>query len=79
MNTARFLKCIWLFYNIIHERVKNWDVNNLYDWIMSQNLQLNSFEWIEDTSKFIEDFIKSYKEKSDDGYFIEVDVQYPKI
>ena len=29
-------------------------------------------------SEFKEDFIKSYNEESDEGYFLEVDVQYPK-
>ena len=33
---------------------------------------------IKDTSQFNEDFIKSYNEESDDGYFLEVDVQYPE-
>ena len=29
-----------------------------------------------DTSQFNEDFIKNYNEERDEGYFIEVDVQY---
>ena len=29
-------------------------------------------------SKFNEDFIKKYDENSDTGYFLEVDVEYPK-
>ena len=29
-------------------------------------------------SEFNEDFIKSYHDKSDEGYFFEVDVQYPE-
>ena len=33
---------------------------------------------IKDTSQFNEDFIKSYNEESDDGYFLEVDAQYPE-
>ena len=33
---------------------------------------------IKDTSQFNEDFIKSCNEESDDGYFLEVDVQYPE-
>ena len=53
-----------------------WDVNNLYGWAMSQNLPVNNFEWIKDTSQFNEDFIKNCNEESDEGYFVEVDVQY---
>ena len=53
-----------------------WDVNNLYGWTMSQKLPVNNFEWIKDTSQFNEDFIKNYTEESDEGYFLEVDVQY---
>ena len=43
---------------------------------MSQKLPVNNFEWIKDTSQFNEHFIKSYNEESDEGYFMEVDVQY---
>ena len=43
---------------------------------MLQNLPENNFECIKDTSQFNEDFIKNYKEESDEGYFFEVDVQY---
>ena len=45
---------------------------------MSQKFPVNNFEWIEHTSQFNEDFIKNYNEESDEGYFLEVDVQYPK-
>ena len=55
--------------------LKDWDVNNLYGWTMSQKLPVNNFEQIEDTSQFNEDFIKSYNEKSNEGYCLEVDVQ----
>ena len=55
-----------------------WDVNNLYGWAMSQKLPVNNFEWIKDTSQFNEDFIKNYNEESDEGYFLEVDIQYPE-
>ena len=55
-----------------------WDVNNLYSWAMSQKLLVNNFEWIEDTSPFNEDFIKNSNEESNEGYFLEVDVQYPE-
>ena len=43
---------------------------------MSQKFSVNNFDWIEDTSQFNEDFIKSYYEESDEGYFLEVNVQY---
>ena len=58
--------------------IQYWDVNNLYGWAMLQKLPVNNFEWIKDTSQFNEDFIKNYNEESDEGYFLEVDVQHPK-
>ena len=39
---------------------------------MLRKLPISKFEWIEDTSKFVEDFIKSYNEESNKGYFLEV-------
>ena len=57
--------------------LKYWDVNNLYGWAMSQKLPVSKFEWIEDTFQFNEVFIKNYNEESDEGYFLEADVQYP--
>ena len=39
--------------------LKNWDLNNLYEWVMSQKLALDNFKWVE-------------------GYFLELDVQYPE-
>ena len=41
---------------------------------MSQKLPVNGFEWVGDTSQFNEDFIKSYNDESDEGYFLEVDL-----
>ena len=58
--------------------LKYWNVNDLHGWAISQKLPVNNFKWIEDTSQFDEDFIKSYKEESDEGYFLEIDVQYPE-
>ena len=43
---------------------------------MSQKLPTFNFKWVEDTSQFNEDFIKNYNEKSEEGYFLEVHVQY---
>ena len=50
--------------------LKYWDVNNLYRWAMPKKLPVINFEWIEDTSQFNEDFINSYNEESDEGYFL---------
>ena len=55
-----------------------WDGNDLYGWAMSQKFPVNNFELIKDTSQFNEDFIKNYNEESDEGHFLEVDVQYPE-
>ena len=54
--------------------LKYWDVNNFYGWAMSQKLSVIDFEWAEDTSQFNENFIKSYNDESDEGYFL----QYPE-
>ena len=54
------------------------DANNFYGWAMFQKLPVNGFEWVEELSQFNEDFIKNYDEDSNKGYFLEVDVEYPK-
>ena len=51
-----------------------WDIKSLSSLAMLQKLPVNDFEFIENTSPFIEDFIKSYSEESDEGFFLEVDV-----
>ena len=38
----------------------------------------NGFKWVNDLSIFNEAFIKNVNENSDEGYFLEVDVEYPK-
>ena len=54
------------------------DAKNLYGWAMSQKLAVNGFKWEYELSRFNERFIKNYNEDSDIGYFLEVDVEYPK-
>ena len=54
------------------------DANNLYGWATSLKLQVNGFKWESDLLRFNEDFIKSYNENSDVGYFLEVDIEYLK-
>ena len=49
--------------------------NNLYEWTMSQKLQVNDFKWIK---KRIIKELKNYDENGNIGYFLEVDIDYPK-
>ena len=57
--------------------LKYGNVDNLYGWAMLQKLLINNFQWIEDVSQFNEYFIKCHNEESDEGDFLEFDVQYP--
>ena len=43
---------------------------------MSQKLSVNGFMWYNDyLSNFNEGFIKNYNKESDEGYFLEVDIE----
>ena len=57
------------------------DANNLYGWAMSQKLPVRNFKKTEkdNISKFDEEFIKNYDEDSDQGYILEVDVEFQKM
>ena len=48
--------------------------NNLYGWSMSEYLPYKEFEWAENVYGFN---VNSTNEKSEIGYFFEVDVEYP--
>ena len=54
------------------------DANNLHGWAMSQKLPVNGFMWYKYVSEFNEDSIKNSNGDSNVGYFLEVDVEYPK-
>ena len=45
---------------------------------MSQKLPVNNFKWVEDISEVDESFIKSYNGESDEGCFLELNIQYPE-
>ena len=55
-----------------------WDVNKFYGWAIPQMLAVYNFDSIENTFQFNKDFIKNCNEESDEGYFLEVNVQYLK-
>ena len=54
------------------------DANNLYGSTMSQKLPVNGFEWVEELSQFNENSPTNYDENSNEGYFLDVDLEYPK-
>ena len=64
--------------DIISSYLMYLNANNLYGWAMSQKLPLNGFKWVKNLSKFNEILIRNHDENSDNGYFLEVDVHYPK-
>ena len=64
--------------SIISSYLMYLDANNFYGWTMMQKRPANGLKWVKNSSKFNERFIKGYSENSDRGYFLEVDVGYPK-
>ena len=53
------------------------DANNLYGWAMSKYLPYGSFKWLSNEELNNIDLGK-YKEDSNDGLILEVDLEYPK-
>ena len=51
------------------------DMNNLYGWAMSEYLPYGCFKWLKNIDKCD---IMSISDKSPIGYFLEVDLEYPK-
>ena len=45
---------------------------------MCKKLHVNGFKWVTKVDKFNEDFIKNYNRDGDVGYFLDVDIEYPK-
>ena len=45
---------------------------------MIKELPVGSFKWVKNVSRTDEEFIKNYDENSDIGYFLKVDLEYPK-
>ena len=49
------------------------DMNNLYDWAMSEYLPYEGFKWLKNVDEFD---VMSINEKSPVGYFLEVDLEH---
>ena len=58
----------------INDKIKNHHIPSIRMLILPSG----GFKWFKETCKFNEDFIKSYNNDRDEGYFLEVDVQYPE-
>ena len=54
------------------------DASNLYECPMIKKRPVCSFMWIKNVSRIDEEFIKDYDENSDIGYFLKLDLEYPK-
>ncbi|XP_063835691.1 uncharacterized protein LOC135084888 isoform X1 [Ostrinia nubilalis] len=56
-----------------------YDANNLYGWAMSQPLPYGGFKWVKDcTVKWVKTKVLTLPVDSNVGYFLEVDLKYPK-
>jgi hypothetical protein len=52
------------------------DANNLYGWAMSQKMPISAFQWMTDDQ--LENFdVQTIADDSDEGYILEVDLDYP--
>ena len=58
--------------------LKYWNISNLYGWEILPKLPVDGFKCVENTSQLNKGFIENYNEDSDEGYFLEVDVQHPE-
>ena len=54
--------------------ISYFDMNNSYNWALSQYLPYEGFEWLKSVDKFD---VKSISEESQIGHFLEVDLEYP--
>ena len=66
-------------YNLDEESIylQYLDANNLYGWAMVQKLPTHGFKWKEGED-FTPEKIDTLVKKDKSGYFIKVDVEYPK-
>ena len=68
-NYNPFLQLMWILYI---------DANNLYGWAMMQYLPTGGFEWVDVTERENwEDFILQQHDEQEEGYMLEVDLEYP--
>ena len=54
------------------------DCTNEYGATMKKYLPKGGFKWVDDVSKFTEEYIKNLQPDQPIGFFIEADIEYPK-
>ena len=72
INMHKPITNTWNLMIKIKNHFKYWDVKNLYGWTMSKKLLVYDFKWVRDNSEFNEDFMKSYNDENDEGYFLKL-------
>ena len=45
---------------------------------MTKKLPVRGFKWVKNVSKIDEEFVKNYDKGGDIGFFLRVDIEYPK-
>ena len=45
---------------------------------MTEKLPVGGFKWVKNVSKIDEEYIKNYDENGDLGFFLNVNIEYPK-
>lgn len=55
------------------------DANNLYGWGMALELLTHGFKWRDNVEGFSAEGIAKLVKKDKKGYFLEVDIEYPRI
>ena len=58
--------------------IANFDVNNLYGFIMQQFLPIGGFQFDKNIDKYTEEFIQNIPDSGDYGCFIECSLSYPE-
>ena len=54
------------------------DANNLYGWSMSQPLPYGNYQYDTEINKYTPEYIMNMADRSSDGAFLVVDLEYPK-
>ena len=62
-------------HDVVSSYISYLDANNLYGLAMSQKLPYGDFEWSNDIQTI--EHVLNYND-GDDGYILEVDLEYPK-